>query len=173
MTTATTSTGDVTIGARPTPSLYRVEVNPRNLTARRNLADPAQMHRRLMSLLPDDLGDTPRAAARLLYRLEKSREPVLLVQSGMPLDFDRLPAGWAHQIRQASLAGLLHTLQDGMQLQIRTRVSAVKERGKVLLRAGQRVSVHQPELREWWRHRADAAGLRTNDDLGWKLPERT
>ncbi|MGW7261694.1 type I-E CRISPR-associated protein Cas6/Cse3/CasE [Streptomyces sp. NPDC054834] len=63
--------------------LTQLRLNTRNRAALTDLGDANAMHRTLMRLLPDDLGETPRAQSRLLYRVEETDTGItVLVQTG-------------------------------------------------------------------------------------------
>lgn len=60
--------------------LSRLVLNPRNRQVQREIAEPYQMHRTIMSAFPDSLGEDE----RVLFRLEslaRSNDLILLVQS--------------------------------------------------------------------------------------------
>lgn len=76
--------------------LYRIHLNPRCKDARRDLADPYQMHATLCrAFFPQETRCPPSA---LLWRLEPEvdgfRRPRVLIQSFATPDWSRVPSGW-------------------------------------------------------------------------------
>ncbi|WP_081241346.1 type I-E CRISPR-associated protein Cas6/Cse3/CasE [Streptomyces viridosporus] len=86
------------------PVIARIRLNPHSRDVQRDLRDATQMHRTVMRMVPDNLGDAPRQQAGLLYRLEETdTSSTLLPLSGADAD-----QWW---LRRATEAGLdLHVL---------------------------------------------------------------
>src|SRR5690606_3048584 len=64
------------------PALARIRLNPHSRDVQRDLRDATQMHRTVMRMVPDNLGDAPRQQTGLLYRLEETdTSSTLLVQA--------------------------------------------------------------------------------------------
>lgn len=75
--------------------LTRLTLDARDGRVRTDLSDTHRLHRRLMALFPADLGDTARASAGVLFRVESLGErPVVLLQSALEPDPASLPPGW-------------------------------------------------------------------------------
>ncbi len=73
--------------------LSRLILNPRSRPVQRDLADPYQLHRTVMSGFPATLPNTE----RVLYRLDEDPRAgrlSLLVQSQEPPDWSALPADY-------------------------------------------------------------------------------
>src|SRR5690625_7916191 len=88
--------------------LTRITLNHRHTGIGALLADANRLHRELMWLAPDDLGDQPRQRAGLLYRVETGPTgPVLLVQTAVDPRTDRLTDGLAATCATRELAPLL------------------------------------------------------------------
>ncbi|WP_405814400.1 type I-E CRISPR-associated protein Cas6/Cse3/CasE [Streptomyces sp. NBC_01390] len=150
-------------------TLARIRLNPHSRDVQRDLRDAAQMHKTLMRLVPDHLGDTPRHNSGLLFRVDETEQTsTLLVQATIPLDAGRLPAGYGHaEIK--NLAPMFAALRKGLTVRYRTTVDPAKRerlpleqkntRGKITPLAG-------AEADQWWTGRAAAAGL----DLHTLLP---
>src|SRR5262249_48165516 len=67
----------------------------RNDQVRSDLRDVIAMHKRVMTLIPDGLGDQARRQAGVLYRIDESaRGTRILIQTRIPPDLSRLPAGY-------------------------------------------------------------------------------
>lgn len=64
--------------------LSKLELNPKSKTVSYEIRSPYQMHRTLMRAFPNDLS---RKSERMLFRLEKGRNPYILVQSTMKPDW--------------------------------------------------------------------------------------
>ena len=75
--------------------LTRIVLDTRHRAVRADLRDAIKLHKRVMMLVPDDLGDQARARTGVLFRLEENHTGVsLLVQSRHRPDLDRLPDGY-------------------------------------------------------------------------------
>jgi CRISPR system Cascade subunit CasE len=144
--------------------LARIRLNHENGAVRRDLRDAAELHRTIMRLVPDNLGDHARQQTGLLFRVDTTDyDTILLVQSSEGvLDPARLPAGYG-TTEIKDLAPMFKALRPG--LQVRYRITAnpskrqrlgperPKERGKVIPLTG-------PDADQWWARRAAEAGLR-------------
>jgi CRISPR system Cascade subunit CasE len=76
--------------------LTRGYLNPRSRDVLRDLAEPADLHRSIMRLFSDGLGETPRAAAGVLHRIDTGPigERLLVLQSKDKPDLSRAASGW-------------------------------------------------------------------------------
>ncbi|MGW1766491.1 type I-E CRISPR-associated protein Cas6/Cse3/CasE [Streptomyces sp. NPDC002073] len=146
-----------------TAALARISLNSHSRDVARDLRDATQLHRTLMRLVPDDLGDSPRLQSGLLYRLEATETTTtLLVQASAPLDGQGLPAGYGH-IQIKDLSPMFAALRPGMAVRYRIILNPSKrerlplekknQRGKVIPLAG-------AEADKWWARRAEESGLR-------------
>ncbi|WP_405675789.1 type I-E CRISPR-associated protein Cas6/Cse3/CasE [Streptomyces sp. NBC_01511] len=155
----------------PTPSksvtgesgwLTQLLLNPRDRTVQRDLRSLSDLHRTVMRLVPDGLGDSPRSRAGVLFRLEAdgTGSPVVLVQTALRPATDRLPDNYARaQVR--SMEALLAALRAGLPVRYRLAGNAVRRCGPNS-KAGrwkQALPLHGPEADQWWQDRAQAAGL--------------
>ncbi|MFF9307097.1 type I-E CRISPR-associated protein Cas6/Cse3/CasE [Streptomyces sp. NPDC014777] len=145
-----------------TPVLARIRLNPHSRDVQRDLGDATQMHRTLMRLVPDNLGDSPRHQTGLLYRLEETdRTSTLIVQATTPLDLTRLPPGYGHtDVRD--LTPMFQALRKGIAVRYRIVLNPVKQERLPLDqkgRRGKRVPLTGPEADQWWTSRAAEAGL--------------
>ncbi|MEV4545234.1 type I-E CRISPR-associated protein Cas6/Cse3/CasE [Micromonospora echinaurantiaca] len=138
--------------------LTRIAPDLRHPAARRDLRDIIAVHRRVMSLVPDDLGEQPRQHAGVLFRLDHTTAgPVLLVQTALPPDPARLPDGYG-TIDTRDVSPLLKVLTTGMAVHYRIAANASKRAwqgdnaGKVVALSGQ-------QAEQWWQRKADAHGL--------------
>ncbi|MFF5488789.1 type I-E CRISPR-associated protein Cas6/Cse3/CasE [Streptomyces virginiae] len=149
-------------------ALARIRLNPDSRAVERDLHDATQMHRTLMRLVPDGLGDSARLRSGLLYRLDITEDATtLLVQAASPLDGQGLPAGYGH-MEVKDLSPMFTALRPGLGVRYRIAVNPVKrerlpleqknQRGKVIPLAG-------PEADQWWTRRATEAGLHLNSLL--------
>ncbi|MFE3267083.1 type I-E CRISPR-associated protein Cas6/Cse3/CasE [Streptomyces sp. NPDC059215] len=143
-------------------ALARIRLNPHSRAVQRDLRDPTEMHRTLMRMVPDDLGDTPRQAAGLLFRVDESEDSsTLLVQAAVPLDTGGLPDGYG-EVQVKELKPMFAALKHGLNVRYRIAVNPVKrerlplerknERGKIVPLAG-------AEADHWWTRRATESGL--------------
>ncbi|RSS32573.1 type I-E CRISPR-associated protein Cas6/Cse3/CasE [Streptomyces sp. WAC08241] len=170
-----------------TAYLTRVQLNPRSREAARDLTDVQNLHRRAMSLIPDQLGSAEtRQASGLLYRLERTpRAHTLLLQSYAPLDLDALPVGYALATDDRDLTRLLHWLAPGRTVRYRIDAqpyrslpSPVDDRDTEGRRKrGTKIHIFGDDAITWWHRKATQAGLTTTsgvlatqqpDVTGWK-----
>lgn len=142
--------------------LTRMRLNPASRPVQRDLSNAANLHRRVMRLVPSDLGDSPRARAGVLFRLDTDGigSPVLLVQSHLAPDTSRLPHNYA-EVRTKDMRGLLTALRPGLTVRYRLLGNAVRRCGRNSTegRWKQAIPLHGDEAENWWAQRASAAGL--------------
>ncbi|WP_129839654.1 type I-E CRISPR-associated protein Cas6/Cse3/CasE [Streptomyces sp. RFCAC02] len=142
--------------------LSQLRLNTANRAVRHDLRDVGALHRRVMRLLPDDLGDRPRSRAGTLFRLEVVGEgpPILLVQSLMPVDPARLPLGYA-DVRTKDMTALLTALRPGVTVRYRLVGNTVRRCGRnsTAGRWKQATPLHGEDADHWWVERASVAGL--------------
>ncbi|WP_198358742.1 type I-E CRISPR-associated protein Cas6/Cse3/CasE [Streptomyces fildesensis] len=145
------------------PWLLRLLLDPGHRQVQRDLRDAAALHRRVMSLVPDGLGTSPRARAGALFRLDldSAGPPVLLVQSGLAPDPGRLPAGYAQSATLKDMAPMFRALQPGLPVRYRILANTVRRCGpnSTAGRWKQVIPLHPEEAEQWWATRAAAAGL--------------
>lgn len=138
--------------------LCEIEIDPRTYAGRTALADVGQLHRSVMAGFDPHLGDRPREAAGVLFRLEvgDARQRVL-VQSSVPFDPSRLAGGF--------------TLTGQRQLQmswragdrIRYRMTANTTKKVRLDRKKRHVqAVVGDDVVAWWLPRLSRAGVRSD-----------
>jgi CRISPR system Cascade subunit CasE len=161
MTTATPAPGHTASGA-PRAWLTRLRLNPGNRQAQQDLRNAAALHRRIMTLVPDGLGDSPRARAGVLFRTEADPDgaPVLLVQTGIAPDTSRLPTGYA-QGATRDMTALFDALRPGLPVRYRLLGNAVRRCGpnSTAGRWKQALTLHGADADQWWADRATTAGL--------------
>ncbi|MFJ5094007.1 type I-E CRISPR-associated protein Cas6/Cse3/CasE [Streptomyces sp. NPDC088557] len=184
-----TAAAPVAEEASPAPGtttawLTRLRLNPAARAVQHDLKDAAALHRRVMTLGPDGLGDSPRARSGLLFRLDHDAPgaPTLLVQSRTAPDLRRLPTGYA-QAQSRDLTPLLDALRPGLTVHYRLLGNAVKRCGPRSTegRWKQAIALHGPDAEQWWANQATRAGLAlhtlqadTPDSLtAWHGPART
>ncbi len=116
--------------------LSKVTLDPCNPLARRDLADPYEMHRTLSRLYIRDDGDVP---ARFLWRLEPQlrhdHAPELLVQSVAPANWSGWSqfSGYARRIEGDKLVDLPSLVREGQTYRFRIRTNpTVTREGKRL-----------------------------------------
>ncbi|MFI1400720.1 type I-E CRISPR-associated protein Cas6/Cse3/CasE [Streptomyces sp. NPDC020681] len=152
----------------PTATLAQIHLNPQSRAVQRDLRDAAEMHRTLMRLVPDHLGDNPRHTTGLLFRLEETEHTSkLLVQATVPLDPSRLPDGYG-RAHVKDLSGMFQALREGLPVRYRITLNPVKrerlplelqnQRGKIIPLSG-------PAADQWWTQRAAGAGLQLHSTL--------
>lgn len=152
--------------------LTRIRLDSRHRGVRADLRDVVSMHRTLMSMLPDDLGDQARQRAGLLFRLDDTRSGMLLlVQSKVRLELDRLPAGYG-VADERSLEPMLAGLAPGRAVRYRLAANASKRlwKGDERRRSGQIVALSGLAADQWWIDRAPAYGLQLQTLRSEPLP---
>ncbi|GAA5056274.1 CRISPR system Cascade subunit CasE [Thermocatellispora tengchongensis] len=154
--------------------LTRIRLNPWSREVHRDVQDVTALHRTLMRLFPSNLGEEARREAGLLFRYERrDREHVVLLQSALRPTLDRLPDQYGEALTK-SLAPLLDRLHKGTVVQYTITANATRRRsglspdGKP---AGTLRPLHGPEAEEWWRRRAETAGLAVHTADSVSLPD--
>lgn len=142
--------------------LTRITPNPRSADARADLADLGGLHRRLMRLMPPDgLGDSPRQAAGLLFRVDQSRAgTAILAQSAHSVDPSGLPAGYG-RVESRDLTPLLDHLAIGQRIRYRILANPTKRVGRSKEYGTQETTtpLRGADADAWWRTRAQDNGL--------------
>jgi len=142
-------------------TLARIRLNPQSRAVQRDLRDPTEMHRTLMRLVPDHLGESPRQAAKLLYRLDETGTTSTLLVQATTLDPTRLPDDYGHSdVRD--LTPMFNALKKDLAVRYRIVVNPVKTKRLPLEQKGQRgnrIPLTGPEADQWWIRRATEAGL--------------
>ncbi|MEV4409803.1 type I-E CRISPR-associated protein Cas6/Cse3/CasE [Actinoplanes sp. NPDC049598] len=139
-------------------------LNTRQRDVHRDLDNANKMHQRVMSLLPDDLGDSARAQTNTLYRLESTHAGArLLVQtSSNMITFDRLPDAYAISTATVDLTPLLNRLTTSIPIRYAITTNPIKTVGgrKETGLRGKRVPLTDlDDIYTWWQRRAAEAGL--------------
>lgn len=139
--------------------LVRIAPDLRQRDAYRDFRDIVGIHRRVMTLVPDGLGENPRQQARVLFRLEQSRTgPVILAQTGVAPNIERLPKGYG-AVDTRDIGPLLKALERGMRVRYRLAANVSKRVAKGD-RAGKIVPLFGAAVEEWWQRKAETHGLR-------------
>lgn len=150
------------------PWLISLQLNLDHPAARRDLADAGAVHRRVMSLVRDDLGEHARSAAGVLYRIEHTRAGTrILAQTSIEPTLANLPDGYAHVSEPRSLHNLLAALQDGTSVMYRITANTSKRLPREYSgtdgKPGQVIALRSPEaIQAWWEQRAARNGLQVN-----------
>jgi CRISPR system Cascade subunit CasE len=152
--------------------LIRIVPAPGSRSAHRDLRDAEALHKRVMSLFPDGLGERARATAGVLYRYDETDAvgPHLLIQSRLPVDSARLPDRYG-SLAVRDLTPLLDLLNADLAVRYRIVANTVKRLGRTAERAGKLVALRGAEAEEWWRSRAEAGGLALRTLLSTELPD--
>lgn len=142
--------------------LTRLLLNPGNRQVQYDISNATDLHRRIMKLVPDGLGHSPRAHAGVLFRLDTDAAgaPVVLVQTRLAPDTSRLPAGYA-QAQTRDMRPMLTALHPGLSVRYRFLGNAIRRCGRNST-AGkwkQAITLHGEEADHWWASRAATAGL--------------
>lgn len=138
--------------------LTRIAPDLRHPAARQDLRDITAVHRRVMSLVPDGLGEKPRHHAGVLFRLDHTiTGPVLLIQTTLPPDPTRLPDGYGTTDTR-DVSPLLKALTTGMAVHYRIAANASKRAWKGDS-AGKIVALSGEPAEQWWQRKANGVGL--------------
>ncbi|ORT47877.1 type I-E CRISPR-associated protein Cas6/Cse3/CasE [Frankia sp. KB5] len=154
--------------------LVQIHVDERHREARRELADVDRLHKILMKLLPDDLGDDARALAGLLFRVEQRAAATrLLVQTRLEPDLRRLPVGYARaDVRP--LGPFLEKLAAGACVHYRITANPVKRGGRHAgAQSGKIIPLRGADADAWWSRRAADCGLALRTLVGTPLDDVT
>ncbi|WP_051816603.1 type I-E CRISPR-associated protein Cas6/Cse3/CasE [Kitasatospora sp. NRRL B-11411] len=161
-------------------NLARIPLNRYCREVRADLRDRGSLHRRVQSLFPDQLGPHPRAAAGVLFRLERTEScATLLVQSAIPVNRNALPTGYTSaDVEYRDLAPLLDWAQAGRTVQYRIDAQpqrSVREphRPGVERPRGKPVSLIGQDAVDWWHRQALLAGLQPHTILDLRQPIAT
>ncbi|GGM23180.1 hypothetical protein GCM10010129_79410 [Streptomyces fumigatiscleroticus] len=141
--------------------LARIRLNPHSREVQRDLRDATQMHRTVMRMVPDGLGDSPRQRAELLYRLEETDTSSTLLVQAAHLDPALLSAGYG-QAEIKSLAPMFAALCKGLAVRYRIVLNPAKRERLPVEEKGKRgkiVPLSGADADQWWHRRAEAAGL--------------
>ncbi|MEV1080927.1 type I-E CRISPR-associated protein Cas6/Cse3/CasE [Streptomyces sp. NPDC050211] len=145
--------------------LTRIIPNPRSDEARRDLTGrhtAMNLHRRLMSLYPDDAGPDPRARFGVLFRIDDTPNgPHLLLQSTHQPDLTQLPDDYGTS-HSRPLDPLLDALKPGLTIRYRCAASPVRKPGattRALYNLPAVVPLTGTHADEWWTRQAHTAGL--------------
>ncbi|MFF3544741.1 type I-E CRISPR-associated protein Cas6/Cse3/CasE [Streptomyces platensis] len=151
-----------------TATLTHIHLNQTSTRVRKDLGDATRLHRTVMLLAPDHLGDHPRQEAGLLFRLEHATlhtPPTLLVQTHQPPNLNRLPTNYG-TAQSRDLTPMLHHLTPGRRVRYRITANASTAR-RVLANHQPAPGKHQRKITAlhgddalaWWHRRATSAGL--------------
>ncbi|MHC3454997.1 type I-E CRISPR-associated protein Cas6/Cse3/CasE [Streptomyces prasinus] len=143
------------------PVIARIRLNPHSRDVQRDLRDATQMHRTVMRMVPDNLGDAPRHQAGLLYRLEETDTASTLLVQAAQLDPARLPMGYG-QADVKSLAPMFTALRKGLSVRYRIVLNPAKRERLSLQekdKRGRIMPLSGADADQWWLRRATEAGL--------------
>ncbi|MGV9290950.1 type I-E CRISPR-associated protein Cas6/Cse3/CasE [Streptomyces sp. NPDC003719] len=143
------------------PVIARIRLNPHSRDVQRDLRDATQMHRTLMRMVPDGLGDAPRHQVGLLYRLDETDTASTLLAQAAQLDPTRLPTGYGYADVK-SLTPMFTALRKGLAVRYRIVLNPAKRERLPLEQKGKRgriVPLSGTEADQWWLRRATEAGL--------------
>lgn len=145
--------------------LTRIQVSTASRAARGDLSDADRMHQRVMTLVPDGLGDRARLKAAVLYRIEgPPHAPALLIQTGPEPDLSRLPGGYGtSQVKDlAPVLDRLRRFPAGTPVRYRLLTAPCRNHSR-RDDTGRRIHTLEPlrgdDAAQWWADRAAGAGL--------------
>ncbi len=136
--------------------LSKLVFNPRNPQVYRDLSNAHALHQRVMQGFPDEQSSQPRADWNILFRQEPGSQ-ILLVQSDIAPDWERLPAGYLEKKSDTKfIAMILKQLEAEMVLQFRLKANPSKRdktTGKTVAITG------RVEQTAWLERQATAHGF--------------
>lgn len=143
--------------------LTRIVPDPRSREARRDFRNAVELHRRVMTLFPDGLGDQARRQLGILFRAEETTAGTyLLLQSRTRPDLDKLPPEYGHGDSRP-LTPLLEALRPGLPIRYRIDASAIRKPRKTtqeLYGLKPIVALTGPAAEDWWQRQAEKSGLK-------------
>ncbi|MER7875047.1 type I-E CRISPR-associated protein Cas6/Cse3/CasE [Streptomyces solisilvae] len=143
------------------PVIARIRLNPYSREVQRDLRDATQMHKTVMRMAPDGLGDSPRQRAGILYRLDETDTSSTLLVQAAQLAPSLLPSGYG-QADTKSLAPMLTALRKGLAVHYRIVLNPAKRERLSLGEKGKRgriMPLSGADADQWWLRRATDAGL--------------
>jgi CRISPR system Cascade subunit CasE len=147
--------------------LTQITPDYRNPLVRNDLRDVIDMHKRVMMLVPDDLGDQARQQAGVLYRIDESpRGPRILIQTQMHPQLARLPAGYG-QAATRELGPLLNWLSTGALVRYRITANTCKRKSH----STKVVALRGTAADEWWKERTTCSGLQLQSLISHPLDD--
>jgi len=154
--------------------LTQIIPDERRADVRRDLADVECLHKRIMRLVPDELGADARNLAGLLFRVERRRDGTrLLVQSQLEPNTGRLPPGYG-QAEVRKLGPFLEALTAGAAVHYRLTANPSKRAGRTAgQKAGKIVPLRGADADAWWAARAPRCGLALRTLTGTPLDDVT
>lgn len=149
-------------------TLARIVLNLRSREVQRDLRDATEMHRTVMRMVADELGDSPRQTAGLLYRIDVAdTHTAVLVQATTVLDPTQLPAGYG-QTQLKDLGPMFSAFTKGLGVRYRITANPAK-RARVMPPGGKQLGKIIPltgeDADEWWMRQAGVAGLELRTQL--------
>ncbi|MEV7783161.1 type I-E CRISPR-associated protein Cas6/Cse3/CasE [Kitasatospora sp. NPDC088351] len=146
--------------------LTRILPDQRSRDARRDGTSAVDLHHRLMSLFPDNIpAPAPRRELGVLFRSDTAGSGhQILLQSALPPDLTRLPAGYGSAATK-SLTPLLDALRPGLAVRYRIAANPIRKPGRTtrdLYGLSAVVPLRGAAADDWWTRQADAAGLHVN-----------
>ncbi|MET8779166.1 type I-E CRISPR-associated protein Cas6/Cse3/CasE [Nocardia sp. NPDC004654] len=142
--------------------LTRIQLNLRDTAVRRDLRNAIELHRTLMTLMPDGLGDTARQQTGLLYRIDETPTTTqLLIQSQHAPDLTKLPTSYG-QAATRTLDQLLDNLTTGAYVRYRIIGNPTKRNPRGHSEPGKIRVLRGPDADQWWVQRAHNSGLTIN-----------
>ncbi|MEU0982998.1 type I-E CRISPR-associated protein Cas6/Cse3/CasE [Streptomyces griseus] len=143
------------------PVIARIRLNPHSRDVQRDLRDATEMHRTVMRMVPDSLGESPRSQAGLLYRLDETDTTSTLLVQANRLNPARLPAGYG-QADIKSLTPMFTALRKGLAVRYRIVLNPAKRERLPIEAKGKRgriVPLSGADADQWWLRRAAESGL--------------
>lgn len=149
--------------------LARLILNPMSREVQRDIRNPHELHRTLMSVFPETGRNDARATFGLLHRLDvdpRSGSVIVNAQSQVAVDWTALPQGYLKSVPENPLVkeigSIYGRIQSGHVFQFRLRANPTKSElpeAKAGVR-GRRIPIIDPDEQiEWLRRQAERNGF--------------
>lgn len=137
-------------------------LNPDNKRAKTDILHRNEMHKTVMRLLPEYMGESPREQANLLWRTdERNGFTQLFIQSTTELALWNLPDGYTMSEAELDYNRVLDTMVVGTEItyRIAANPTSVRTRTTSVRTHKQRVPLCGEAADDWWANRARQSGL--------------
>lgn len=143
-------------------SLSLLELNPRSSRCRKDVRNLQAMHQSIMSMFPDISERQARQKLGVLWRIEPTKKPTLLIQSKITPQFCALPDNYA-STKTKNIDKHLSSLKPGSLIRYRTTLNPVRS-SRTDGKKNTQTVIPFSDQPDWWKARAERIGLVLEDD---------
>ncbi len=155
--------------------LVRILVNPRcHRVWSRGTLDGGALHRDIMRLAPDALGNQARKEANVLFRAEHTQRGLqILAQLSCAPRVDNLAPDFAHGTPECrNIESLVSSMHSGTRVRYRIDANPTKRLGNSAGdKKGRLAVLHGADAAEWWHRRAAESGLELLSATASAMPD--